>query len=216
MKRILSLFLALLLTFSATSAFAEGFVLRSGITFGDTMEDILAKEKTLTRKDETSNEFKGSIAGFDDAYCNFRFDDDNKLKSMKYYFGDEINTSQSDANSTYKTLKESLVRKYGSPVGNTGGTLELIYGPAVEDFALLMAVAAYVDGYKVDYIDYDEWIVKCDDYNVKIDLMSYYWRDDDYKYSYTVALSYHMYTDAEYDAKLQEKRNEREAVDNDL
>ena len=72
------------------------------------------------------------------------------------------------------------------------------------------------NGWSADYYDYDEWTVDCDDYHVKIDLVSFYYRNSDYEYTYKVNLSYKQYTDAEYQAALDEKKTEREAVDNDL
>ena len=69
---------------------------------------------------------------------------------------------------------------------------------------------------KGDYYDYDEWTLNYNDYNVKIDLISYYYRDDNYKYSYNVDLSYKKYTDADFEAKLKEKQGEREQVDDDI
>ena len=83
-----------------------------------------------------------------------------------------------------------------------------------------MAITVYVfgslDGYSADYTDYDEWIVDCDDYHVKIDMTSYYLRDKSYNYTYTVSLSYHYYTDEDYDAAVREKQGERQEVDDDL
>ena len=75
--------------------------------------------------------------------------------------------------------------------------------------------AELLDG-KNDYRDYDEWIVECDGYNVKIDLLSWYKRDSDYNYTYRNALSYHYYTNEDYLNKIQEKIDENAAVDNDL
>ena len=54
------------------------------------------------------------------------------------------------------------------------------------------------------------------EYKVKIDLVSYYYRDSDYNYSYGNLVSYHYYTDDDYDNAVQEKMEENAAVDNDL
>lgn len=216
MKKICCLVLLLVFSLTTTIAGAEEFTLRNGIIFGDTMEDILTKETTLVRYSETSNSFRGRIAGIDDAECTFGFDDDGKLESMNYYFGTEINTSRSDVDSNYKTLYESLVRKYGKPIGNTGGDCELITGPAISAMSLYVYLLGSFDGVKSEYIDYDEWIVEVDDYNVKIDLVSYYYRDREYNYTYMLGLSYLKYTDEDYEAERQKMRDEREEVDNDL
>ena len=51
---------------------------------------------------------------------------------------------------------------------------------------------------------------------MKIDLISYYYRDSDYEYSYFCDLSYHMYTDQEFADEIQKKRDEQNEVDDDL
>ena len=83
-----------------------------------------------------------------------------------------------------------------------------------------MGVMVYIfgglDGYDGDYLDYDEWVVDCTNGHVKIDLISYYYRDADYNYNYDVDLSYYFYTDAEYEEALNEKIAERKAVDDDI
>lgn len=217
MKKTISLLLCLILFLSLScSCFAEEeFTLRNGIKFGDTMEDILAKEKTLTRKSESSNWFKGKIAGYSNAECGFYFDGDGKLKSMDYSFSDSC-TSRDSTNDVYKKLYQSLVRQYGKPKGNTGGSVELITSPAIERMAMWVYFLGALDKCAGDYYDYDEWIVDTDSYHVKIDLISYYYRDSDYEYSYFVDLSYHMYTNEEFMEALNEKVTEQNEVDDDL
>ena len=73
-----------------------------------------------------------------------------------------------------------------------------------------------LDGYDGDYYDYDEWTIDTDSYHVKIDLISYYYRDDDYEYYYYVNLSYYMFTDEEYNAEIDKKVEEQGEVDDDL
>lgn len=218
-KRLTALILSVALLFTATCAFAdsedEGFTLRSGIKFGDTLDDIVAKETTLTRSEENDDTFVGTIAGYDDAECSFDFDDDGKMISMTYKFDDSFTTRDS-GDSMYETLYDSLKRKYDDPIGNSGGSCELIIGPALSSMALWVYWLGTLDGYKADYIDYDEWVVDAGDYNVKIDLAYYYLRDSDYEYEYYLELSYLKFTDEEYDEAINEKQAEQEAVDNDL
>ena len=89
-------------------------------------------------------------------------------------------------------------------------------GPAIEKMALVVYLLGALDGYKGDYIDYDEWIVESGNYNVKIDLISYYYRNKEYEYSYFIDLSYKMFTDEELDQEIKEKQQKRDEVDNDL
>ena len=218
-KNIIRLVSMLLVLCCVTSAFAEEeFTLRSGIKFGDTIEDILEKETTLTREGDDSNRFKGTIAGFKDSQALFSFNDDGKLEDMCYIFDQFGNDykSSSDVSDVYATLYKSVVRKYGSPLGNTGGSVELITGCAVDRMALVVYLFGGFDGSDSDYLDYDEWIVDCTGGHVKIDLISFYYRDSNYKYLFEVDLSYHFYTDAEYEKAVDAKRAERKAVDDDI
>ena len=219
MKRCVSVLLALVLVIGmGTFALAEDdFTLRNGILFGDTIEDILGKETKLTRNSDDSNWFTGTIAGYSGAECGFSFDDDGKLISMCYNFGNSVcGSSRDTTNDVYKKLYDSVNRQYGKPLGNTGGSCHLITGPAFEQMGLWVYLLGKLDGCKGDYIDYDEWDLRYNDYNVKIDMVSYYYRNKDYDYTYRVSLSYHKYTDADYGAKLKEKQGEREEVDNDI
>lgn len=219
MKRCFSILLTLILIIGiCPSVLADdGFTLRNGILFGDTMDTILGKETKLTRESDDSNWFKGSIAGYSGAECGFYFDDDDKLESMCYNFGSSVcGSSRDTTDSVYKTLYDSVTRQYGKPLGNTGGKCYIITGPAVEQMSVWVYLFGSLDGCKGDYIDYDEWTLPFDDYNVKIDLISYYYRNKDYEYSYYVSLSYHKYTDADVDTQIQEKQDERDAVDVDI
>jgi len=218
-KNIIRLISMLLVLCCVTAAFAEEeFTLRNGIRFGDTIEDIVEKETTLTRESETSNWFKGTIAGYKNSQAGFSFDDDGKLVDMCYsfdQFGNDYKSS-SDVSDVYATLYKSVVRKYGSPLGNTGGKVELITGIAMTRMGMTVYIIGGMDGYDGDYLDYDEWIVDCTGGHVKIDLISYYYRDSSYDYHFQVDLSYHFYTDAEYEEALNEKIAERKAVDDDI
>ena len=58
--------------------------------------------------------------------------------------------------------------------------------------------------------------MKSNGYNVKIDLVSYYYRDKDYNYYYENVVSYHYYTDEDLIDAINEKQEENDAIDNDL
>ena len=218
MKRIISFVLVSILLIGCINvAIAEEFQLRNGIHFGDDLEIVKSKE-TLTiedsSKDKTNNIwFDGKIAGMQGS-VRYDFDEETgKLIEMLYIF-DET-TSKESVDSDYTTLYQSLIRKYGNPLGNTGGSIHTITGTVFTYWATVKWLTELLDG-KNDYRDYDEWIVNCDGYNVKIDLLSWYDRDSNYKYKYRNGLSYHYYTDEDFLNKIQEKLDENAAVDNDL
>ena len=218
MKQIISILLtAILLLGCCVSALAEEFQLRNGIMFGDTLEAVKSKE-TLTIQsssvDKTNNVwFDGKIAGMDGS-VRFDFDEETgKLTEMLYSF--KTRSTKDSVDSEYSTLYQSLVRKYGNPLGNTGGNMHLITGEAIESAATIIALYMIIGG-TGDFRDYDEWIVDCGSYNVKIDLISYYYRTKDYDYTYGNKLSYHYYTNEDYLSAIQDKLNENAAIDNDL
>jgi len=218
MKRVTSLVLVCILLFGCLSgAIAEDFQLRNGIQFGDDLETVKSKE-TLTIQDGSTDKtnkvwFDGKIAGIEGS-VRYDFDEETgKLIEMLYIF-DET-TSKDTVDSNYTTLYQSLVRKYGNPLGNTGGSIYTIIGSVFEYWALHKWLTELLDG-KNDYRDYDEWIVNCDGYNVKIDLVSWYDRDSSFNYTYTNGISYHYYTDEDLLNKIQEKMDENAAVDSDL
>ena len=119
MKRIIALIIsAMIMTSLMGVCFADdGFTLRNGILFGDTLETILQKETSLEREGDESNWFKGKIAGYSNARCGFYFDDDGKLVSMDYDFSNSC-SSRDSTDDVYKKLYQSLNRQYGKPKGN--------------------------------------------------------------------------------------------------
>ena len=219
MKKIISLLLISIILGNCAVSFAEEeFQLRNGIQFGDTLEEVKQKE-TLTIQsssaDKTNNVwFDGTIAGMKGS-VRYDFDEETgKLTDMMYDFDSTSDRDSIDNN--YSTLQKSLTRKYGNPIGNTGGNLELITGPAIENAAMAIALYRYLLSGGGDFRDYDEWIVKSNGYNVKIDLVCYYVRDKSYDYTYYNVVSYHYYTDEDYLNAIQEKIDENAAIDNDL
>lgn len=217
MKKMMKTLLCVLLILSCVPfALAEDdFTLRSGIVFGDTLEQIVSKETTLMQDADDPNTFKGKIAGYDDADCHFLFDSDGSMYDMCYSF-DEACTDRDATKDVYQKLFDSLKRKYGAPLGNTGGSCYIMTGSAVTRMALYVGLLRNVGGCDTDYMDYDEWIVEKENYDVKIDLVSYYWRDRDYNYYYYISLSYYRYTAEELEQAIQEKYQEQEKIDNDL
>lgn len=215
MKKVVATVLCIVVMLSQViPASAEAFTLRNGILFGDTMEEILEKESSLVRDSDDSNWFTGKVAGRDNTKVGFAFDDDEKLESMVYGFQDF--SSKDSMNEHYQTLYQSLVRQYGKPIGNTGGRVELISGPAFERMALIVYFLGELDGCSGAYNDYDEWTLDTDGGHVKIDLISYYFRNAQYDYTYYVDLSYYFYTDEDYENAMNEKIAETSEIDNDL
>ncbi len=218
MKHIISIVLVCILFLGCINvAAAEEFQLRNGIHFGDDLETVKSKETLPIRnssKDDTNDVwFDGKIAGIEGS-VRYTFDEENKgLIDMQYSF--DSNSNKDFIDSGYSTLYNSLVRKYGKPLGNTGGNFDMITGSAFDSCVQTIALYMYLSG-TGDLRDYDEWIVECDGYNVKIDLISYYRRSKDYDYYYQNVMSYHYFTDQDRLDAINKKMEENAAVDNDL
>lgn len=67
-----------------------------------------------------------------------------------------------------------------------------------------------------DVRDYDEWTMRFDDCNVKIEQVEYYMGGSYDKIVYTNKLSYAKYTDAEVEEAINQKHENQNTVDNDL
>lgn len=217
MKKIMILLLVTMLFFTCQHVFAEDFTLRNGIVFGDSFEKVKEKE-TLSfsseEDDKSELEYKGKIAGIDGRVIYYFDEETGKLTDMIYKFDSE--TSKDPIDSDYSKLYSSLVRKYGTPLSNTGGSLHLITGKAIESGAGYIGLYKYLLSGDGDYRDYDEWIVETDEGSVKIDLFSFYVRSKNYDYYFYNYLSYHYFSSDELINALQEKQDENTAIDNDL
>lgn len=205
------------LTCFFVTAHADDFQLRNGIIFGDTL-DIVKQKETLPYKKSNESNVKvwfgdGKISGID-GQVRFDFSEDTgELIDMLYSFASSEKKDFVD--NDYSKLQSGLIRKYGSPLNNPNGKLNIITGPAFEYSSTVIVLFQYIKG-DGDIRDYDEWIVHCDGYNVKIDLVSYYYRDKDYKYTYANLLSYHYFTDDDSINALKQQQEEIETIDNDL
>lgn len=223
MKRLFALLLALGMLFTSTLACAEEFTLRNGIAFGDTMDEVLAKETFPFDEDFEDLDDDGSdlpysirtdretIAGISYSAITYKFDKNKTLREVYYDFG--FSSESEDTNDVdYDNINSGLIRKYGTPL-NHPGELYVIIGAAFEK-----AISAIVVlGKKGDIIDYDEWIVDTDDYHVKIDQVKFYWIDRyDNKWKYGHRVSYKYFTDEDIQNALNEKQEQQNLVDSDI
>lgn len=200
MKKLLCLALIAILALSC-AALAEDFPLRCGIVFGDTPDAVKAKE---------TNEIQGSSADMTDKVwfngpidgvkgeIRYDFDEETgKLIGMLYSFSSETDKDAADAR--YLALREDLIAKYGEGLGNTGGSIFLITGPAIEHAVALIQMYRMIGD--ASYGNYDEWSIQEDGCFVKIDLISYYMSGNGTDYMYKNDLSFRYYTEQDlYDA----------------
>ena len=195
---ILSMAIILVCCFVST-VYADAFQLRNGIQFGDSLETVKSKEPLELFEEESRGVTYycgyGTVAGFDGS-VNFYFTDSDALSDMSYKY----RSVGGSAKSIFSTLQESVATKYGQSLGNTGGKTNSITGKAFEDAEFTIS-AGKMFGQAGGYLDYDEWLVECDNGSVKIDLVYYYSKDVE-----IVVLSYHFCSPEE----LQEQQKQRQ------
>ena len=220
MKKMLSIIMAMLLLWSFTvAAHAENeFVLRNGIQFGDTKEEVRAKE-TIEINEEEGNENQiwtkeGNVAGFEGVNLLYVFDDEDKLIEVKWQLPESSYSDTSD--SIYSKMKKALSEKYGTPLGYTNGDFYIITTTAVTGAAVLAGTYKLIGKYG-DLRDYDEWDYEYQNgQHVKIDLIQFYTGATYNSLQYRVWIGYKHFTDEELNAAKQEKEEQNAAVLNDI
>lgn len=220
MKKMLSMIMAMLLLWSFTvAAHAENeFVLRNGIQFGDTKEEVRAKE-TIEINEEEGNENQiwtkeGNVAGFEGVNLLYVFDDEDKLIEVKWQLPESSYSDTSD--SIYSKMKKALSEKYGTPLGYTNGDFYIITTTAVTGAAVFAGTYKLVGKYG-DLRDYDEWDYEYQNgQHVKIDLIQFYTGATYNSLQYRVWIGYKHFTDEELNAAKQEKEEQNAAVLNDI
>ena len=213
----LCLLLALLLCLTSVSALADEFQLRDGIFFGDSLDTVKGKVSLViedgSRDKDNKVWFDGTVTGRD---CATRFDFNETtggLTDMMYSFGHDDAATQDEH---YQSLFDGLVRKYGEPLANTDGAIDLITGISFDHFATLVNLYKEMLKGGGSYTRYNEWIVNCGAYSVKIDMISFYYHAADRDNYYTTDLSYHYYTPDDLEQVVRENQQQQSEFDNDL
>lgn len=233
MKRIFAIAIMFILILSCVTSSAESFMLRNGITFGDTMEDVLEKEtfEIDTIDEENDNEeatdpdaepveypysittVENTLAGIPESYIYYKFDANKTLKEVDYHF--RSSSYKDTIDNDYDKVNEGLIRKYGTPLGYTNGDCYIFTGSAIEGAAIIAYLFEMLDGYG-DLRDYDEWDVEYDDYHVKIEQVEYYYGSSYSEIDYCHRMSYTYFTDEDLNAEMDSKKDSQNAVDSDI
>ena len=154
-----------------------------------------------------------TLAGISGSYIVYKFDANKVLREVDYYF--RSSSYKDTIDNDYDNVNEGLIRKYGKPLGYSGGSSYIFTGSALEGAALVAYLFAYLDGYG-DLRDYDEWDVDAGDYHVKIEQVEYYYGSSYSDITYSHRMSYTYFTDEDLADELDAKWADQAAVDGDL
>ena len=203
MKKIF--LLLFLLCFSFTNiCFADDFIIRNGIMFGDTKNDVLSKETlTIFENDDNKILCGGKVAGFEKSIIVYYFNND-KLTDILYVFPE---CDSLDAFSKqYLELYTALNNKYGTPISENNSVYSLILG--IRASGIKKNDADYKE---TTQIQHTAWVVSCDGYNVKIDLLKPYEST-----GYKCYIDYHPFTDEDLALAEEAYKNEQQNKYDDL
>lgn len=202
----------------------EGFSLRNGIMFGDSMDEVRSKEKlpidevdATAEKDEdypySLTTFRGTVAGVDGSYIVYNFDDNKQLREVIYWLKESSSSANVDAE--YSSVNAGLVRKYGEPLANKDGKTHAVVGSAIDLTNYTVGLMNAFGGY-AGICDYDEWVVFENGYNVKIEQVEYYAGQSRSKANYQQVLSYTYFTEADVESNIAEYAEKQSQIDADL
>lgn len=218
MKKVLALLLIVYLVLFSSIGIAEDFTIHSGVMFGDTKEDVSAKE-TLTFKkfneDKNIFEYGGTVAGIDNTTIYYYFDNDNKLIDVFYAFPDSRSIGINNVIAEYEQLAEALKSKYGNPIDTDSTVYELVcgkyYSIIKENDAFHIKMGHPESNANREHI---AWVVPYDGYNVKIDLIID--DTDGRSQTYNCCVDYHPFTDDELAVLEEEYKKTLQQQSDDL
>ena len=141
------------------------FILRNGIRFGMTKEEVSILE-TLPREPGVPEYYGyGTVSGIADSAVQYHFNSDKKLRSVEIDYSQKYKKGYVLMTVDFEAINGKLRAKYGEPLGNTGGACHYIQGP---EFGTLMR--SYSSWAILGCsIDYDEWVIDVEGGHVKID-----------------------------------------------
>lgn len=219
-KRLVSCLLAMVMAamMVLTASAEDDFTLRNGVQFGDTMDQVRAKETlgwdTTQCTDTTLWTMKGTVAGIGDVQIAYFFDENGKLTEVKWELPSRDYADSSDLD--YEKLYKAFVQKYGSTLGYTGGDCYIITGKALEGAATMYLLYDMFDMYG-DMRDYAEWDHEFgEDDHVKIEIAQFVCGESYLEAQYFIFVGYKYFTDADLQNAMNEKQEENQAVMDDI
>lgn len=209
MKRFLAALLVGCLLLGPAAALGESaFALRNGVQFGDTMEEVKAKE-TLPIDAAHGDEFNlytvaGDVADVLGASIWYRFDKTTGLL-FDVRWDLPAHASAEDSDDDYRKLYDALVSQYGQPLGYSDGARYAVTGSALEAADTITELYRELfSGGVGQVLAYAEWDVAAGDgRHVKIEMAQLAYGVSPAEREYCIYLGYSAFTDEELAAALQ-------------
>lgn len=105
---------------------------------------------------------------------------------MRYYFYEDA----------YDTLSDALIDKYGDPLEPDGDVIFVTRTSVLTAAARLNSMYEML-GDKMKVLGFSQWLVECDDYSVKIDLIEMNLYNSSKPHDYYTLIGYRKVTDEE-------------------
>lgn len=209
MKKVFSIFLFLVLLFTAlSSCFAEDFTIHSGVKFGDTTNDILSKENlSLVNTTDTMVFYNGTVAGINNVNVVYFLDDNGKVKEATYEFPSSSSIGFSDVLVEYNGLLSALTEKYGTPL-DKNDNICLVYGNTLTEHFSSLDSFASLNLSVESTLETASWSIPLSDNYVKVDVV---YMAMDYKSSSLgkkayCMIDYYIYTDNDVELAVENKK----------
>lgn len=220
--------------FAESEASASSFSVRNGIQFGDSVEEVKKKDEAF--KDIEAKPF--SFSKYEIIYPNSLECDDIELvgipMNLKYFF-DEAGLKEfryyithrpslviskdmlkvfsfSQLETAYDVLEQSLTKKYGDKLDENDPLTELIEPEASSIQRPIDGLAGLRLEFTREGIRLSDWLVKYDNYYVKITLNLVQENSTDGR----LTLSYYMVTEEEFDALYAAYANKIREIEDDI
>jgi len=220
-KKIIACLLMFSMLIGMTGTFASadtGFTLRNGIQFGDTMEQVRAKE-TLGWDAKNTNDTRlwteaGTVASISGVQIAYFFDSEGKLNDVKWECPPYA--SMSNSNADYELLYNALVKKYGPALNIPNGYTYSITGTALTG-ALAKPGLMKMFGMYGAVHRYAEWDYKYSDTeHVKIEIVQHSIGNTSSNAAHYVWVGYKFFTDADIQDVIDQKEQDEQAIMNDI
>ena len=209
----------------------RSFTLRNDIHFGDSMATVRAKETLPFKEDECTQEClwtqKGTVAGVGGIHLRYMFTD-GKLQEIEWQLDEYPAFSVEAYDEAYAQLYKMLEDNYGSALGYKHGRCHPVTTHIIDSAVYLWKHVNEADDghfYNPSSIEclknmrrYDEWVVHFgQNEHVKLDLVQLYCAIGNHSTRWRfVFVGYKYFTEMEWDAAIQQKKTENQAVFNDI